>query len=347
MGKLKVLGVCAGNGVGLFPFLGSTKFKVVGNIEPRPVYHTKEENQWKANFKNIGFSKDKLLSIEDNVDIILGNPDCGHSSKLTYSRAKKLKDPKENKSLNLFFDLINFYTPKVWLMENLEKLLDTYTREDIEKAFPRYRFKFLVSSVSAWGNSQISRERLVIVATRKDLGDIIKHFPLPDRSHKVKSSKELLKDLEGLAPKQYGFGHVREDFNKEVCMWYEGDKLTLKEVYEKWNFERGLKESKTWPGHYNTKTQPGVYKLFPNEPPKTVRKQNRQFNYNALQLTPREMARIQGIPDDFKIVLYEDEIEYWINKGRATVAKCPPYEIFKWFHFKLDKLYETIHDRTS
>ncbi len=44
MKDLKVLGVCGGQGALLFPF----RDKLIGNIEPRGVFHTGREEQWKA-----------------------------------------------------------------------------------------------------------------------------------------------------------------------------------------------------------------------------------------------------------------------------------------------------------
>ena len=49
MGKLRVLGVCGAQGALLFPF----KKYLIGNIEPRAVFHTKNEEQWKLNFGEI------------------------------------------------------------------------------------------------------------------------------------------------------------------------------------------------------------------------------------------------------------------------------------------------------
>lgn len=57
MEKFNLLGICAGQGALLFPFLRSKKFNLLGNIEPRSVFHTKSESQWKANFKGIPFLK--------------------------------------------------------------------------------------------------------------------------------------------------------------------------------------------------------------------------------------------------------------------------------------------------
>lgn len=53
MKDLKVLGVCGRARSLLFPF----KNNLIGNIEPRGVFHTSREEQWKANFKGIPFLK--------------------------------------------------------------------------------------------------------------------------------------------------------------------------------------------------------------------------------------------------------------------------------------------------
>lgn len=56
--KIKnILGVCAGGAALLFPFKNNTKYNILGNIEPRGVFHTSREEQWKANFKGIPFLK--------------------------------------------------------------------------------------------------------------------------------------------------------------------------------------------------------------------------------------------------------------------------------------------------
>jgi site-specific DNA-cytosine methylase len=53
-------------------------------------------------------------------------------------------------------------------------------------------------------------------------------------------------------------------------------------------------------------------------------------------MSPRELARIQGVPDSFKIHLDKDNLQYWINKGRASVTKCPPYQIAQWFKERIE-----------
>ena len=90
----------------------------------------------------------------------------------------------------------------------------------------------------------------------------------------------------------------------------------------------------------NFSTAPGVYRNLEDSYPSTARKSNRQFSPTGTMMTPRELARIQGVPDDFIIFMdspYSKDMKYWINKGRATVTKCPPYEIGKY-------IYKLIHN---
>lgn len=328
MKKLQVLGVCAGNGASLYPFFKKPKrYNIVANIEPRPIFYTLKNEQWVSNYPNIRLSKNELGI--GRVDILIGHPDCGHSSVLTLSTKKSLQSPKGNESLNTFFNSIKLYKPKVWLMENLQALLNTYNEEWFITQFSEYNLKFIKQPVTVFGNSQVNRERLVIVGVSKKLPKWKYKF----KKTEPRSAKDLLGDIVGTT--SILFGQAHEPLTKEVALWWDGKRVTLKRAQELWNGP--LKDSKTWPGYYNTNTQPGVYKLKPNDPPKTARKQDRQFNYLGLPLTPREMARIQGIPDEFVVYLEDTKLEYWINKARATVSKCPPYEVFSWFE-KIIKL---------
>lgn len=59
MKNVRVLGISAGQGALLFPF----KENLIANIEPRSVFHTKGEEQWKLNFGNIPFLKRNYLII--------------------------------------------------------------------------------------------------------------------------------------------------------------------------------------------------------------------------------------------------------------------------------------------
>ena len=151
--KKKVLGVCGGNGVILRPF----RKNLLGNVEPRSLFHTKNQEQWKLNFGDIPYMKtvhESSIFKEGGVDIIVGAPDCGHSSVLAYSRAKGFSDPRKNHSLNVYAESVNFHKPELWLMENLPALLKQIKIKEIELMIPGYKIITLQESVSEWGNSQ-------------------------------------------------------------------------------------------------------------------------------------------------------------------------------------------------
>lgn len=331
--KSKILGICGGNGVILHPF----KDNLLGNIEPRAIFHTPNDKQWKLNFK-VNIAKDQRTTYAGPIDIIIGAPDCGHSSKMSYSRAKVLTDPAKNDSLMFFVSQVLKYKPKAFMMENLPKALEALDGS-FEEWMEDYRLHLIIGSVSEFGNSQITRHRLVIVGVRKDLPEtketIISAFPM----------KPLMNEanlLHGLEERNEGLCHVREPDDYTIPLYYKGArKMTVARAREIWNTK--LKRHKRWPVQLNNMVnQPGVYKNLANEYPMTVRKQNRQFKHDGNMLSPREMARIQGVPDSFKLWFDPFMELYCINKARATVAKSPPYEIGSWFYnvvLKLEKIW--------
>ena len=336
---MRTLGVCGGNGVILHKF----KDNLIGNIEPRSVFHSKNLEQWESNFNGIKFYRKLPERDFKDVDIIIGAPDCGHSSILALSRAKKLGNPKENKSLDLYLKSVLKYNPKLFMMENLPKLLEQYTKEDLKAVLPDYRLIFHTLSVSEFGNSQENRVRLVLIGINRNwpeskqrLRYIRDHFSYIYGVNSIKTSGEL---LAGLEQESIENGNIREDINDKITL-YAGFKCYLYEVRDHWLSEPNKKRYSVVGRNFTT--APGVYRNLSSEPPATARKANRQFNHNGLQLTPRELARIQGVPDDFNIYIDPKNPKYWINKGRATVTKCPPYEIGQWFYERVISLTEKI-----
>jgi len=330
--NLNTLGVCGGNGVVLHPFEGNG---LMGNIEPRTVFHTDNDAQWKLNFS---VEQDKSTEVKysrSKVDVIVGAPDCGHSSVLSYSRAKKLSDPEKNDSLNTFIESVQYYKPKFFMMENLPAILDTFGGR-MDEIFAGYRIITHIGSVSKWGNSQMTRIRLVIVGIREDM-DLATddYFRLASNTDNLKTTGEL---LEGLKEEDIATCNIREPEDFEVHLFYQGDKkIRLDKAKELWMGE--YQDKKKWPVNSgNLKNQPGCYRNFEDDYPLTARKANRQFNHWGLMMSPRELARIQGVPDSFGLWVNEDRLLFSINKGRTTVAKSPPYEIGKWFYDTLSHI---------
>lgn len=329
---MRVLGLCAGNGVMIYPL----KRYLIGNIEPRSAFYTKDNTQWKLNFGDIPMEYE--VKEWPEADIVIGHPDCGHSSILSYSRKKSLGKPEENESLNLYIKGVKRIQPSIFLMENLPKLIDTYDRPAWENMFPEYNFKFIEGPVTMFGNSQKTRNRLLVIGfNREKLGGRLHklqyHFSQIYKVKELKYADELIKGLKKENPK---IGHVREDI-KNIITMYSGYKISLEDAQRVWlnnpTRNRWIVKDR------NFTTAPAVYINRKGSYPMVARKANRQFNHKGLQMTPRELARIQGVPDAFKIHIDMDTPIYWINKGRTTVTKTPPYEIGKWFAKQLKKYY--------
>lgn len=334
MGKiLNVLGVMAGNGVCLYPFHRHPKFNVIGNWEIRGVFYDKKQNQWEANFPNVLQTRQFPRKLS-KVDLIIGHPDCGDSSVLRMSRAKKAGEVADNQSITGFFNSITHFKPKVALMENLPGLLKTYSKEMIQELYPEYHIIIHNSSVSHYLNSQVSRKRLVIIWVSKKVDkSFLKYFKLPKESLDALATSEIFEEGVKEIP---DICHVREDISKTCNLYYEDKRqITYKEAQFIWlNHMKGSR----WHVGGKMNNQPGVSMNQIGQYPFTVRKQNRQFGTTGLVLSPREMANIQGVPKSFKLIFYEGQRNYWINKGRLTVTKTMPYDIANWFKLKVLKL---------
>lgn len=339
--EYRVIGVNSGMGVSLFPF----KWDLIANLEERAIFHTKGDKTWVANFKKPLFRKyedlTKFLEKEKiKPNIIISSPDCGSGSILRLSRAKKLGNHRENKSLATFIRAVLDIKPRFFLFENLETLFESIPEKEFDEVFEKYHLIKHIKSVAEFGNSQITRKRLVIVGVKKkfrpernfDFWEDV--FSIPRAFYHPKGCDKLYGDL----PKAMdsSIGHVRELPGQMVTM-YSGFKCTVGQATTHWQTQ--LVNKKRWEvTDRKFSTAPGVYRNLATDYPATARKANRQFDHHGLMLTPRQLARIQGVPDSFKIYYEEGDHQYWINKGRALVTKTPPMEISDWFLYCLDNL---------
>lgn len=334
---MRILGVCAGNGIMVHPF----KESLIGNIEPRSDYKTRGNKQWIDNFDDIplmeGIEDVRLKGVKPTA--IIGHPSCGHSSSLAYSRGKKLGDAKREDSIKLFMHSLEVLRPKAFLFENLPNIYKSWPSLDADFEELGYTLVKYSCSMGHFGNSQISRCRLVIIGLEKSKNPLnSSFFELP----KLRLSKlARVKELEsGLNYPDAALCHIRESADKIVCMEKDFKKLTLAEIKKIWNSEKLLRKKKwdaTTTGKGKMKYLPGVYRNLADDFPLTARKQNRQFNSEGDIMSPRELARIQGVPDSFKLHYEEKDSGYWINKARVSATKCPPYDLGKWFYEQLKK----------
>lgn len=323
---MNVLGISAGQGGLLFPF----RKRLLGNIEPRGVFHTPGEEQWKANFKDVPFYKGYCLQeFDEKVDIIISSPDCGASSIMRLSKVKELGKPKDNRSLNLVIEGINYYKPKIFLIENLPRLLSLLPNEYLQEAFKDYKLIFHEGSVSDYGNSQVSRKRLVIVGVHKKTGK--KYLNAFNEVFQVKTPK-LTRDLLSVSP--YG-SNYNIPIEKTLAMYDyrklpEKKNLTVEKIQVLWN--SAFKNEKKWPiKTAKMSTLPGVYRLELDKPPLTLRPADRQFRPDGYPLGINDFKAILGFPKRFKIYIDQENYLYWLNKARYTIAKGSVYEVGIWF----------------
>lgn len=318
---LKILGICAGQGALLFPW----RKQLLGNIEPRSVFHTQKEEQWRLNFGEIPFLRNELPE-KWHPDIILSSPDCGASSTMRLSKAKELGNPEKNKSIQLVIEGIMQYQPKVFMIENVPRLMNLMPEKVWQEALPNYHISFKVNSVSDFGNSQVSRKRLIIIGIKNTAKSYIGCFDIIFSVNTPKLSRFILEaaNIQPLIP-----------FDKVLAMYDyrklpKKKNLTVKEIQHLWTHD--FKDEKKWPiKTAKMQTLPGVYKLDPDKPPLTLRPADRQFRPDGLPLGIQDFKNIQGFPKRFQIYLPEENYLYWLNKARYTIAKGAVYEVGIWF----------------
>jgi len=331
MKKTRVLGVCAGGGCLLLPFLHDPHYRILGNIEPRPVFHTKKEENWVLNFGKIPFKKE-FFDLNKRPNIIVGSPDCGSSSTMRLSKVKELGNPEKNKSINLMIEAILTYKPEVFLLENVPKLINLMSREFWISTFKKYDLVFHVHSMVDFGNSQASRKRLLIIGVKKGNSKFkIESFKSIFQVNTPKVTRNLLE-----APYFEGNNtNYMPPKNKILAMYDyrklpEKKNLTVKMVHYLWNHD--FLCEKKWPiKTMKMLTLPGVYRLENDLPPLTVRPADRQFRPDGWPLGIDDFRNIMGFPKDFKIYYDEKEPIYWLNKARNVFAKGAVHETGIWF----------------
>ena len=336
--RLRVLGIAAGQGALLYPFVDQKHCKIIANVEPRGVFHTPKEEQWKLNFGEIPFIK-QGFDPNWKPNVIVSSPDCGASSIMRLSKVKQLGKPEENKSLNLVIEGILFYKPKFFILENLPRLLSLIPRSFFEETFKDYHLTFHEVSVSEFGNSQISRKRLIIIG--------IKSRAYKKAFQRIFTVSKLKFTRDTLEPAQTGRNNINymPPLNKTLAMYdYRNlpDKtcLTVQQIHDLWMSD--FKNEKKWPiKTAKMSTLPGVYRLEADKYPLTVRPADRQFRPDGWPLGIQDFRKIMGFPESYRLFM-DDSSEksylYWLNKARYTLAKGSVYEVGLWFFINLRKL---------
>lgn len=321
---MKILGVCAGGGALLLPFRDQI---IIANIEPRAVFHYKDNPTWKMNFGDVPFLKSGLNQ-SWKPDVIVGSPDCGASSIMRLSKKKELGDPKNNESINLVLYSIAQYNPKVFLIENLPRLVSILDKDFWDKDFPNYQITTHTVSVMDFGNSQKSRTRSIIIGVRKDQSQGLQRaFRRVFKVAKPKIVEHLLADLKD--PENYNIKRTKTLAMYDYRLLPEKANLTVRQIHKLWvgDFQDEFK----WPiKTAKMKTLPGVYRLKEDKYPLTARPADRQFRPDGWPLGIKDYKRIMGFPDDFKLFIDKQNYLQTLNKARYTLCKGSVYEVGVW-----------------
>ncbi|MCM1438782.1 MAG: DNA cytosine methyltransferase [Roseburia sp.] len=327
MKNLRILGVSAGQGALLYPF----KDQLVANVELRGVFHTKGEEQWKLNFGDVPFLKSLEPVLNEHVDIIIGSPDCGASSVMRLSKVKQLGNPKENKSLNLLLQAVQHFQPKIFLIENLPRLISLLPQSYFEEALPDYKIVYHHCSVAEYGNSQTSRKRLVIIGIQKKAKNFLKAF---DKVFSIDDCK-VTSDLLEAAYYKLNNKNYMPPLEKTLAMYDyrklpQKKNLTVKQIHHLW--KKDFVNEKKWPiKTAKMSTLPGVYRLEKDKAPLTLRPADRQFRPDGWPLGIQDFKNIMGFPKSYQVYMDKDEYLYWLNKARYTLAKGSVYQVGLWF----------------
>ncbi len=298
------------------------------------------EKTFNRNFPNVPFIRkditeitksevDKLIG-DITPDIIVGGPPCQGFS-LANKRRNKVADDPRNRLFYGFVKFINWYSPRLFVMENVKGLLSmqkgavlkTILEEFSHSGqFGGYDVDYRVLLASDYGVPQ-NRERVIVIGVRRDL-NITPRFPEPlELDHKV-TLDEAISDLpqiqacEGsevmtypIEPQndyqrlmrgkmQYVTNHIAMNHTKRLIERFKAIKpgQSLVDVWETHGaVRRGAPDQKS-----NIKFSQNNQRLFGDQPAPTIAA---SFQSNFIHphlnrnFTAREGARIQSFPDDF------------------------------------------------
>lgn len=270
-------------------------------------------------------------------DLIVGGPPCQGFS-LANKRRDNLNTDPRNKLFYEFVKFINWYSPKVFVMENVKglismssgKVLETIL-EEFTNAGKGYNVKFKVLKASDYGVPQ-TRERVIIIGYRKDL-NIIPQFPRPiDCEITVDmaiSDLPMIKASEGVECQEYGkiaqniyqefirngskyvYNHIAMRHTPRLISRFQAIKpgQCLLDVWETHGaVKRGDPSCKS-----SIKFSQNNYRVFADKPCPTVAasfQSNFVHPYLDRNFTAREGARLQSFPDNFVFMGFRTKMSW-------------------------------------
>lgn len=245
---------------------------------------------YEANFpgrKNYGdITKIDTKELED-FDIMVGGSPCQQFSLLSkvWNEDKKVQG-LDGKDSSLFYEyvrILNAKKPKWFIYENVNGIKSANEKKDFEiiinSLSEHYNVEWSLMNSSDYGVPQ-TRRRVYIVGQRKDLGEF--NFTFPKKKVLKTVAQELLE--KNVDSKYYLTEKMRETVLKTGTKgWYAKPETDLAVA-------RPLTATMA---KMHRASQDNYYTMDNAPEGKT----------NLRRLTPREAARLQGLGDDYKIVV--------------------------------------------
>jgi len=299
----------AGTGVGGIA-LDQLGFENIGysEIDPNAIVNYNENFPNRVNYGDITTIDENELS---DFDVIIGGSPCQNIS-IAQSKGINGLDGEASKLFYDYIRILNCKKPKWFIFENVKNLFSSNNGEDFKivcKSFQEnYSIKFKLLNTSHYGVPQ-NRQRVYIVGQRKDLGDFNYEFPNEvELNHKAQELLESkVDDKYYLSDKMYkyvmsggtkGYYHKPETDYDVAC--------TI--VATMFKMHRAGIDN-----YYHTDYKP-IDKT------------------NLRRLTPRECARLQGLPDTYKIVVSDTQAyRLFGNAMSLNVVSRVAEELYKQY----------------
>lgn len=263
-------------------------------------------------------------------DIVVGGPPCQGFS-LANKRRNTVADDPRNKLFYGFVKFLNWYSPKMFVMENVKGLLSMKGGEVLETIMSElkragdyggYDVSYFVLKASDYGVPQ-NRERVIFIGARKDMG-IIPEPPLPTTPFEKVTVDDAISDLppieagEGVEWMEY-FSLPQNSFQSLMrgSMKYVVNHIAMRHTPRLVERFKAIKPGQSLVDVWDT--HGAVRRGAPNQKSDVKFGQNNQrlhgdqpaptiaasFQSNFIHphlnrnFTAREGARLQSFPDDF------------------------------------------------
>lgn len=267
--------------------------------------------------------KDIEPYISGEVDGIIGGPPCQ-----SWSEAGALKGIEDARG-KLFYDYIRILTefkPKFFLAENVSGMLATRHSEAVENILrlfkeAGYDVSLTLANAKDYGVAE-ERKRVFFIGFRKDLGIEFEfpHGSTEDNAKKI-TLRDIIWDLQNTAiPADSKNHHNPNAINNNE--YFTGEYSTI---------FMSRNRVKSWDEQAYTVQASGRQCQLHPQAPKMVKvdKNDCRFvegkEHLYRRMTIREVARIQGFPDDFKFI-YEKTDDAYKMIGNAVPVNLA-YEI--------------------